>query len=485
MAGSKKRSQRSISLRELDRQLTEFAAHEEPVDTQVLDELEDRLAERIKNEYAPWRQNQSQVKTPEPQLEGRAQRVGSLALLLALGAVAWVLLSPQMAGLRQALTQPGAPGGRLADRASGGLLADGTHESAGHLSWGEGPGMLQARAEHSQITLEGGEILIAGGQASGQSSASSTSELFVPEEARWVARPGLIEARSRFGSLEALPDGSALVAGGVDREERSVLASSERFVPGRRMWVATSPLSFARADAALSQLRDGSVLVSGGYADVNGTEFVHAAETYDAAAGSWVEAGSPSIGRSEHLQVTLADGRAVVLGGVSEDAPAERRIEVFQPETRAWSFGGSLVNGRVGAAALFLPDGRVLVTGGDNGVQGQARIEYAAAEIYDPSTQKSDPIAPMKRPRVGHTLHLLTDGRVVAIGGDPSQDSGATTEVYDVGTDAWHSGPELPTASSGFGVSALSDGRLVVSGGWRTRAGTEQAPTARTARLQW
>ena len=63
--------------------------------------------------------------------------------------------------------------------------------------------------------------------------------------------------------------------------------------------------------------------------------------------------------------------------------------EVYDPATGKFSLTGSLATARVNNTATQLPDGRVLVTGGDNFGM------YASAELYDPTSGKFTPAGSM------------------------------------------------------------------------------------------
>src|SRR5438045_2484039 len=73
---------------------------------------------------------------------------------------------------------------------------------------------------------------------------------------------------------------------------------------------------------------------------------------------------------------------------------------------------GPMAVARKGHTATVLSDGRVLIVGGrdTNGV-------IAAGEIFDPVTKAFSLVGVMNVPRTGHTATLLADGRVLIAGG--------------------------------------------------------------------
>lgn len=72
---------------------------------------------------------------------------------------------------------------------------------------------------------------------------------------------------------------------------------------------------------------------------------------------------------------------------------------------------GSMGTGRGEATATLLPNGKVLVAGGDNGGV------LASAELYDPVLGTFSLTGSMGTPRFVPTATLLTNGKVLVAGG--------------------------------------------------------------------
>ena len=136
--------------------------------------------------------------------------------------------------------------------------------------------------------------------------------------------------------------------------------------------------------------------------------------------------------------VSLSDGGAVLVGhaGWWKHYADITRSFRFDPATTQWSEIGQpfavLWNPESGpvretpgtlrlhALVARLPDGRVLVAGGDGAYQG-ASLDganvTASAEAYDPATDTWSPLPPMPEPRAGGAAVVLADGSVLLVGG--------------------------------------------------------------------
>jgi hypothetical protein len=129
-----------------------------------------------------------------------------------------------------------------------------------------------------------------------------------------------------------------------------------------------------------------------------------------------------------------------------------------------FSLTGSMTTARANQTATLLPNGKVLITGGD-GVGSQA---LASAELYDPSTGTFTPTGSMTTARTwGHTATLLANGRVLIAGGTDSLKTYApltSAELYDPSTGMFTLTGSMPTAQRTDGAALLQDGRVFVVG---------------------
>jgi Tol biopolymer transport system component len=178
-------------------------------------------------------------------------------------------------------------------------------------------------------------------------------------------------------------------------------------------------------------------------------------------APSWTATGNMIAPRSGSAAVLLPDGKVLVMGGDTALASAE----LYDPATGTWTATGSMVsNWGAGAGyahftATVLRDGKVLVAGGANGSGS-----LASAELYDPATGTWAATGSMITPRADHTATLLSDGRVLVAGGQPGRPV-ASAELYDPATGTWTATGSMGTVRAEHTATLLTDGRVLVAGG--------------------
>jgi hypothetical protein len=101
----------------------------------------------------------------------------------------------------------------------------------------------------------------------------------------------------------------------------------------------------------------------------------------------------------------------MVLGGwLSLILVAGAPVSAVAQSSGTWTTTGNLNIARCAHTATLLPDGQVLVAGGE-GANGSI---LSSAELYNPATGKWTFTGSMATPRMDHTATLLLDGQVLA-----------------------------------------------------------------------
>ncbi|HWD38821.1 MAG TPA: kelch repeat-containing protein [Fimbriimonas sp.] len=137
--------------------------------------------------------------------------------------------------------------------------------------------------------------------------------------------------------------------------------------------------------------------------------------------------------------VTLPDGRMMLTGGY--DRPWKEKaapqplntVLLLSPGESRWYAGPTMNLARARHAAVVLPDGRVLVIG------GYSQNATASVELYDPHQETWTFIDPLDQPRYDHVA--TTDGRFVYVVGGSSQSMLSGVEVIPVDRSAIVSQP--------------------------------------------
>lgn len=285
------------------------------------------------------------------------------------------------------------------------------------------------------------------------------------------------------GLATLLADGRVLVLGSS--------AKAELYDPGTGKFSPTGSMSTNRAGESATRLLDGRILIVGGD---NETDLLATAELYDPATGRFSPTGSMAIGRQAHTATLLRDGRVLIAGGYhagmgtavfSGDAQASElglarpsssadplrggnlaSAELYDPKTGKFSPTGSMAEGRNWATATLLSDGRVLIVGGL--IDGT--LTLSSAEVYDPATGSFSPTGSMPDARLLSSATLLADGRVLISGG-LLMNGGSRTDVaiallYEPQTGRFIQTGALAQPRDTATATRLEDGRVLVAGGF-------------------
>lgn len=309
-----------------------------------------------------------------------------------------------------------------------------------------------------------------------------------PASATWNSAPSMSRRRNNAAAA-ALADGRVLVAGGYDRKviqlpnpdqipfcclqiDMIPLATSEIFDPRTRAWSPAGDLGHARYGQAAVTLKGGQVLMLGGEdQSQNPPAYLASAELFDPSTDKWTAAGDIGRPRSGFTLTPLADGRALLAGGLAADGVTVLRSTLlYDPSQNSWTPGPDMKEARTNHGAARMKDGRVLVSGGIDHI---GRI--ASAEVFDPATATWDETGALHTARSDHATVALLDGRVLVAGGRGLHGGLADSELFDAraagtppasrttaGPGTWTTRPAMPSPSYVQDAHLLKDGRVLV-----------------------
>jgi N-acetylneuraminic acid mutarotase len=303
--------------------------------------------------------------------------------------------------------------------------------------------------------------LVAGTSAPALAQASGT----------W-ALTGSMKGAREGQTATLLQNGQVLVAGGIDGSV--TLASAELYNPATGKWSATGSMTTARAGQTATLLPNGQVLVAGGFNEpVPGAfSYLSSAELYNPATGKWAVTGGMSTARLSHTATLLPDGQVLVAGGeatVNGAVTVFSSAELYNPATGTWTRTGRMNAPRELHTATLLANGQVLAAGGYNDAD-RFNHSLASAELYNPATGTWALTGSLNTPRDGHQAVRLATGQVLVVDGEDISSAGTfqlnSTEVYDPATGTWTTtGTTFHDGNAPFSVTLLGTGKVLIAGG--------------------
>jgi hypothetical protein len=291
------------------------------------------------------------------------------------------------------------------------------------------------------------------------------------------------------GEVTVLQDGRVLITGGLIWDSKYVSSSnlgqrsqySQIYDPVTKSFAAPVLMKRERYRHQAVLLPDGRVLVAGGSCDscfsvFPNTRDIAKAEIFDPASGSWSWAGEMVHPREKFAMVVL-DGRVYAIGGgiwgdVNDPLDPNgylSSVEVYDPVTDQWQVSNQrLPEGVYSPIVVPLDAQRVLIAGGfvEDPVDGGSR-ESASTGVFTARTSgdqfKSG--GSLHTPRVLASGTLLTDGRVIVVGGNHQGNQLDSSEIYNPSTQTWSRVLSLlPQGRSGASLLNVG-GRITLYGG--------------------
>ena len=295
-----------------------------------------------------------------------------------------------------------------------GFLATNEIYDPASQTWSIHDTMVENRSGHTSTMLLSGDILVAGGVTG--SRTLQTAEVLDPSTMTFTSLGNMTVGRNQHTDT-LLPDGKVLLTGGST--DSVILDSAEVFNPANNSFAAVGSMNKPRKSHTATRLEDGHVLITGGKStNVTGGD-LKAAELYDPLTMQFSSIAPMNQGRSQHTATLLNDGKVLVAAGRKggDETPT---AELYDPASALFSFTGSLELKRKRHRASLLLDGTVLVSGGATlqNAHGSGEEPTDTAELFHPTTGTFTRVRKMHYGRDEHESTLLPDGTVLMSGGN-------------------------------------------------------------------
>ena len=327
--------------------------------------------------------------------------------------------------------------------------------------------MREGRAAHSAIGLADGRVLLAGGFRDYVVYAVG-GEFFDPQTNQFQAVNGQLAVPRAYHPCVRVGAGALLVGGSG---ASGALDSTEAYNDATHQFSVGPRMLEERDYVAAVTLKSGAVLVTGGlHYSAQGAVYSDTAEIYEPSTGSFrFTQHAPLRRRAGHSLTLLPDGRVLIVGGQSGGTSSPVQAETFDPadETFTATAAPPSVHRQLHTATLLDQTGRVLLVDGGSGL----------LEMYDATLDGFYAAGGASSVnRTGATASLLPDGRVLIAGG--LRDPGGASIALD-SFDIWVPGggdngsvlrasAVLPEPRYGHTATTLFDDRVLFAGGFGT-----------------
>jgi hypothetical protein len=217
--------------------------------------------------------------------------------------------------------------------------------------------------------------------------------------------------------MAELPDGRVLVIGGYGGLSTGNLGIVDTtiFDPTTNTWSRVANMHSPRWYPDLTELADGRyVAISGNTTDPS--HWADAPEVYDPTTNTWTVLSN--VNTSQVHEEEYPFSYLVPNGDVFTIGPREDLSFLLSVQNQTWTQVGGASGITNGSSVMYRP-GKILYSGGTT-TQDSTSPAHATSAVIDLNAQTPAwrQTAPMNYARIYHTLTMLADGTVLAVGGE-------------------------------------------------------------------
>jgi len=314
-----------------------------------------------------------------------------------------------------------------------------------------------------------GQILVAGG--SGISGTLSSIELYAPGMNSFAAPPTAMNAARQFHTAAVIPSGpnagKVLLAGGLG--SNATLASTELYDPAANTFAVGpemhAPRDHHTATVISSGPNAGKILLAGGEDRDNGVVSLASTELYDPASNKFAVGPTMNASRYAHTATIIASGpnagKILLAGGFNTGDGPLISTELYDPAANKFAVGPTINAARFGHTATSIASGpnagKILLAGGFD-----SNDSLASTEIYNPATNKFAVGPTLNAARRFHTATVIASGpnagKILLAGGLNNKGPLLSTELYDPAANKFVVGPDMKVARDHHTATAIVSG---------------------------
>jgi hypothetical protein len=280
--------------------------------------------------------------------------------------------------------------------------------------------------------------------------------------------------------MAELPDGRVLVVGGYGglSTGKIGIVDTTIFDPTTNKWSRVADMHSPRWYPDLTELADGRyVAISGNTTDES--HWADNPEVYDPQTNTWTvlsNVNTSQVHEQEYPFSYLIPNGNVFTIGPSEDVSFELNVQ-----NQTWTPVGGSSGITNGSSVMYRP-GKILYSGGTDTQDANSPAHATTAVIdLNAPTPTWRQTAPMANARIYHTLTMLADGTVLAVGGEKTWGQTGQTEVsggvlpseiWNPDTETW-STAAATGATRGYHSTAIlmPDGTVLIGGSGHANPG--------------
>ena len=193
-------------------------------------------------------------------------------------------------------------------------------------------------------------------------------------------------------------------------------------------------------------------------------------EVYDPAANTWTlltGVSTPQVHEEEYpFSYLTPNGKVFTIG------PAEDNSFFLDVANKTWTPVGGASGVINGSSVMYRP-GKILYTGGAANIVNARREGDDRGHRHERrDRRRGGRSLPMGHARIYHTLTMLADGTVLAVGGEQNSDQSIVTtgvlpaEIWNPATETWTDVAPMAAARNYHSTAVLlPDARVLVAGG--------------------